>query len=218
MARRKTRRLSLLIVDDHELVRMGLRSVFDLVPEMEVVGETATGAAAVSEAIHFKPDIVLLDIRLPDSSGIEVCRKILEACPKTRVLFLTSYGEEEILLAAVLSGAHGYVLKESNHRVLVEAIRTVAAGHSLLDPQVTMQALSLLKSHCGPAARPRIRILSPQEERVLRLVTEGKTNRQIGEALGLSGRTVQNYLSKVYDKLQVSRRSQATAVYLSSSK
>lgn len=214
----KTGAVSLLIVDDHDLVRMGLRSVFDLLPEVQIVGEAATGADAVSQTIHLKPDIVLLDIRLPDCSGIEACRKILAACPKTRVLFLTSFAEDAILLGALLTGAHGYVLKQSDHKVLVAAIRAVAAGHSLLDPQVTMQALAMLRARYGSTARPRGQTLSQQEERVLSLVAEGKTNKEIGETLGLSGRTVQNYLAKIYEKLQVSRRAQATAVYLSTAK
>lgn len=218
MAAEKTRTLSLLIVDDHEIVRIGLRTVLSLVSGMQVVGECATGVDAIREAVRLKPDIVLLDIRLSDRSGVEVCRDILAECPEARVLFLTSYADDETILSAVVSGAQGYVLKDANTSVLIEALRTIASGQSLLDPKVTTQALSIIRARYSGEAKAKPYSLSPQEERVLKLVAEGKTNKEIAAVMGLSDKTVKNYLANVYDKLHVSRRSQATAVYLRSAK
>jgi two-component system, NarL family, response regulator DevR len=218
MTAEKPKTLSLLIVDDHEIVRIGLRTVLNLVSGMQVVGECATGAEAVSEATRLKPDIVLLDIRLSDRSGVEVCRDILAECPGTHVLFLTSYADDETILSAVISGAQGYVLKDATTSVLIEALRTIGAGQSLLDPKITTQALSILRARYSGETPAKPYALSPQEERVLKLVADGKTNKEIAAAMGLSDKTVKNYLANVYDKLHVSRRSQATAVYLRSSK
>lgn len=214
----RTKPLSLLIVDDHEIVRIGLRTVLNLVSGMHVAGECATGAEAVSEAVRLKPDIVLLDIRLSDRSGVEVCRDILAECPDTRVLFLTSYADDETILSAVVSGAQGYVLKDATTSILIEALRTIGSGQSLLDPKVTTQALSILRARYSGDAKTKPYSLSPQEERVLKLVADGKTNKEIAAVMGLSDKTVKNYLANVYDKLHVTRRSQATAVYLRSSK
>lgn len=152
-----------------------------------------------------------MDVRLPDGSGIDACREIISALPDTRILFLTSYADDDSILAAVLAGARGYLLKEVETRSLVDAICNVAAGKSVLDPAVTDRALAWVKSQ---TQRPKTIALSPQEERVLSLVAEGKTNKEIAVALGLSDKTVKNYLSNVFDKLQVTRRSQAVAFYL----
>ena len=162
--------------------------------------------------------IVLLDIRLPDRSGVEVCRDIRAECPDTRVLFLTSYADDETILSAVVSGAQGYLLKDANTSVLIEALRTIATGQSLLDPKVTTQALSILRARYSGDPKTKTYSLSPQEERVLKLLAEGKTNKEIAAAMGLSDKTVKNYLANVYDKLHVSRRAQATAVYLRGAK
>jgi two-component system, NarL family, response regulator DevR len=218
MAAEKEKTLSLLIVDDHEIVRIGLRTVLNLVSGLQVAGECATGMEAVREAVRLKPDIVLLDIRLSDRSGVEVCRDILAECPDTRVLFLTSYADDETILSAVVSGAHGYVLKDASTSILIEALRTIGTGQSLLDPKVTTQALSILRARYSGDPKTKPYSLSPQEERVLKLVADGKTNKEIAAVMGLSDKTVKNYLANVYDKLHVSRRSQATAVYLRSSK
>jgi two-component system response regulator DevR len=218
MVAEKTKTLSLLIVDDHEIVRIGLHTVLNLVSGMQVVGECATGVEAVKEAVRLKPDIVLLDIRLSDRSGVEVCRDILAECPDTRVLFLTSYADDETILSAVVSGAQGYVLKDASTSILIEALRTIGTGQSLLDPKVTTQALSILRARYSGDPKTKPYSLSPQEERVLKLVADGKTNKEIAAVMGLSDKTVKNYLANVYDKLHVTRRSQATAVYLRSSK
>lgn len=218
MAAEKAHSLSLLIVDDHEIVRIGLRTVLNLVSGMHVVGQCATGAEAIREAVRLKPDIVLLDIRLSDRSGVEICRDILAECPDTRVLFLTSYADDETILSAVVSGAQGYVLKDASTSILIEALRTIGTGQSLLDPKVTTQALSILRARYSGDSKSKSYSLSPQEERVLKLVADGKTNKEIAAVMGLSDKTVKNYLANVYDKLHVTRRSQATAVYLRSSK
>lgn len=213
MSTKPLKRTTIVIVDDHQLVRIGLRSVLEALPDLELIGEADTGQEGVRMVIELKPDVVLLDIRLADSNGIEICRDILSECPGTRVIFLTSYGDAETIFSAVLAGAQGYILKDSSPASLIEGIRTVASGQSLLDPKVTTEALSLIRSQQkGP--KPKGFGLSPQEERVLRLVSLGKTNKEIASELGLSDKTVKNYLANVYDKLQVSRRSQATAVFL----
>jgi len=174
-----------------------------------VVGEAETGATAVAKCQRLQPDLVLLDIRLPDRSGVDVSRDLLTLCPSTRVVFLTMCADDETVVAALLAGAHGYVLKEGSNKPVIEAIKTVGAGQSLLDPQVTGRALSLIRF-------ARLSALSAQEERTLKLIADGKTNKEIAVALGLSDKTVKNYIAKIYDKLQVSSRSQATAFYLKS--
>ena len=185
---------------------------------MQVVGECATGVEAVSEAIRLKPDIVLLDIRLSDRSGVEVCRDILAECPGTHVLFLTSYADDETILSAVISGAQGYVLKDATTSVLIEALRTIGAGQSCLTQRSPRKRCPFLgPATVGRRLRNHTRSLL-RRERVLKLVADGKTNKEIAAAMGLSDKTVKNYLANVYDKLHVSRRSQATAVYLRSSK
>jgi DNA-binding NarL/FixJ family response regulator len=206
--------IRVLLVDDHEVVVTGIRAVLRLIPDIRVVGEAGTAAAAVNEATRLMPDLVLLDIRLPDRSGIEACRDILSAVPGTRVLFLTSYADEDTVLAAVLAGAQGYVLKDIRTDALVDAIRGVAAGKSLLDPIVTKKTMTWLKTMATKGPRSRLDVLSPQEERMLPMVAQGKTNKEIATAMNLSEKTVKNYLCRVYEKLQVSRRSQVAALYV----
>lgn len=218
MTKHTMKSVSLVIVDDHEVVRAGLRTVFELVPGFDVVGEAGTGAEAIDTVERLQPDLVLLDIRLPDVSGVEICRHIRSAVPSTRVLFLTSYADDDTVLDAVVAGAQGYVVKDITNKALLHAVQTVAAGKSLLDPQVTAHTLSFIRARYGAGSRQQSPSLSPQEERVLKLVAEGHTNKEIAAALHLSDKTVKNYLANVYDKLHVSRRSQATAVYLKAAK
>ncbi len=213
LAKPEAKPIEVLIVDDHEVVRVGLRTLFKLIPEIRIVGEASNKSSAVQEAIRLKPHVVLLDIRLPEGSGIEACRDILAACPETRVLFLTSYAEETTVLDAILAGAQGYILKDIGAAPLIQAIKTVAAGHSLLDSNVAQQTMSLLRNMAVSEAQRPVEALSKQEQRVLGLVAEGKTNKEIASALGLSDKTVKNYLSNIFDKLQVTRRSQAAALY-----
>ena len=213
MSTKSLKPITIVMVDDHQLVRIGLRSVLETLPDLELIGEADTGREGVRLVTELKPVIVLLDVRLADCNGIEICRDILSECPGTRVLFLTSYGDAETIFSAVLAGAQGYILKDSSPTALIEGIRTVASGQSLLDPKVTTEALSLIRTQ-QRGTRTKGFGLSPQEERVLKLVALGKTNKEIASDLGLSDKTVKNYLANVYDKLHVSRRSQATAVFL----
>ena len=206
------KKIRLVLVDDHEVVRLGLRALFENTDRLEVVGEAASVAEAIVECRRLRPDVVLMDLRLPDGSGITACREILSRHPDTRVLFLTSYSDEDAVRATVLAGAAGYLLKQIGRQALVEGIETVAKGQSILDPRVTQAVLNQLTSDAKPANTGHDE-LSPQERRVLEQVVDGKTNKQIAAALGLSDKTVKNYLSNAFQKLQVNRRSHAAVVY-----
>ena len=196
--------IRLLLVDDHEVVRAGLRALLDGIEGMEIVGEAGSVAEAVREAARCAPQVILMDLRLPDGTGIDACREILSGAPSTRILFLTSYSDEQAVMSTVLAGAAGYVLKDIGHRALVEAIRDASAGRPILDPRITDPVVSRVR---GTEA------LSAQEQRVLALVVEGRTNKEIAAALGLSDKTVKNYLSNVFQKLGISRRAQAAALF-----
>lgn len=194
----------LLLVDDHEVVRAGLRALLAGIEGMEVVGEAGSVAEAVREAARLAPQVILMDLRLPDGSGIDACREILSTAPQTRILFLTSYSDEQAVMSTVLAGAAGYVLKDIGHRALVGAIRDAAAGRPILDPRLTDPVVSRVR---------KADALSAQEHRVLALVVEGRTNKEIAAALGLSDKTVKNYLSNAFAKLGISRRVQAAALF-----
>ena len=214
MSAAESQPIRLLIVDDHEVVRMGLRSLFQHVPDIEVVGEASTVANAIAEAARLLPTVVLMDMRLPDGTGVQACREILAQGRQSRILFLTSYDDDEALLAAVFSGAGGYLLKEIGGDALIKAVKSVAAGQSILDPgaaNIVMQRLQSLSSTDQSAAKAEL--ISPQERRVLALVAQGKTNKEIAAALDLSDKTVKNYLSNIFDKLHVSRRAEAAAIF-----
>ncbi len=213
MPRPDTKPIRLLLVDDHQVLRLGLRTLFAEAGGFQVVGEAGTKAAAVTEAARLKPDVVLMDVRLPDGSGIEACREIRAARPETRVLFLTSYADDDAVLATILAGADGFLLKEIGGEELLRAARTVAGGQSILDPAVTERVLARLKSMPAPSHGEKRDALSPQEERVLALVAEGRTNKEIAVALNLSEKTVGNYLSNIFQKLHVTRRAQAAVYY-----
>lgn len=205
--------IRVLVVDDHAIVREGLKMVLERDPTIRIEGEAGTAQAALDEARKLKPDVVLLDIRLPDGDGIQVCGDILEQSPQTRVLFLTSYADDDTVLGAILAGAHGYLIKEIGVDTLVESIKRVAAGESILDPAATRRVLTWVKTHGGASPDAAREALSVQEQRVLALVAEGKTNKEIAADLGLSPKTVKNYLSTIFQKLQVTRRSQAAALF-----
>ena len=210
----KTHVIRVLLVDDHEVIRVGLRTVLGQTQGIAVVGEAGTMAEAVQQAQRVKPDVILMDVRLPDGSGVDACREILGALPGTRVIFLTSYADDDSVLAAVLAGAHGYVLKEIDSHALLEAIRSVAKGQSILDSHVTERALRWLRGLHDLPATSGTDQLSTQEERVVALVAEGKTNKEIAAALGLSDKTVKNYLANVFQKLRITRRAQAAAFFV----
>ena len=204
------RRIRVMLADDSEVVRMGLRTLLSAETGLEIVGEASSVATAVEVSGRTKPEVLLLDLRLPDGSGFDACRQILQRLPETRVLVLTSVVDDSLVDEAIRAGAHGYLLKEINGRGLVQAIFDVAAGKSILDPAITARVLQLVKSG---GSRDTLADLSPQEKRVLALIAEGKTNKEVGNDLGLSEKTVKNYLSNIFEKLHISRRSQAAAIY-----
>ncbi len=213
----ESKSIRLLIVDDHKVVRLGLHTLMSRHNGIEVVGEAGTSAAAVEQTSRLKPDVVLMDVRLPDGNGFEACRQIRKAQPDTRVLFLTSFADEDIVLESIDAGGDGYLLKEIDEENLVQAIRNVAAGKSILDPAITRRVLERVKNtdtHSETPSTNKLASLSPQERRVLALVAEGKTNKEIGQALVLSDKTVKNYLSNIMEKLQVTRRLQAAAYFV----
>jgi len=215
----KSSLIRLVIVDDHEVVRIGLDSVLNLTPGIKVVGHAARMEEATKLCVRLKPDLVLLDIRLRDGSGIDVARDILSACPDTRILFLTSYADDHTVLEAILSGAQGYLLKDIASEELIRAIKSVAAGEALMDPRLTKQTLHWLKNlSTDQGQQARRALLSQQEQRLLPLVAQGLTNKEIADQLQLSEKTIKNYLANVYSKLQLGRRSQVAAFYASSFK
>jgi len=210
----KHKTIRVLLVDDHEIVRVGLRTVLSQQHSILVVGEAATVAEAIRQAESLKPDVVLMDVRLPDGSGVDACRNILASFPGLRVIILTSYSDDDSVLAAVLAGAHGYVLKEIDSTSLISAIRTVAEGRSILDSAVTERAFQWLRGFAAGQEMPGVEKFSAQEEKVLALVAEGKTNKEIATSLNLSDKTVKNYLANVFQKLHITRRTQAAAFFV----
>ena len=199
--------LRIFLLDDHEVVRAGLRSLLEAESDLEVVGEAGTVAEALARIPPTRPDVAILDVRLPDGSGVEVCREIRSQVPGTACLMLTSYADDEALFAAIMAGAAGYVLKQVGGTDLVEDIRRVAAGQSLLDPALTQRIIERMKA--GPEEDPRLAGLTPQERRILDLIAEGQTNRQIAASLFLAEKTVKNYVSNLLAKLGMERRTQA---------
>jgi len=205
------RKVDLMLVDDSAVVRAGLRSLLEGERSISIVAEAGTVKEASEASARVRPDVVLLDIRLPDGTGFDACRTILRRHPSVRVIFLTSVADDELVEQAIRAGAHGYLLKEIDAAGLVRAIQDVAAGKSILDAAVTSRVLQLVKSG---GTRDTLALLSPQELRVVALIADGKTNKEIGSELGLSEKTVKNYLSRVFEKLHVSRRAQAAALYV----
>jgi DNA-binding NarL/FixJ family response regulator len=201
-----------MLVDDHEIVRDGIRAMLDAEDDIVVTSEAGTVRDAVSEAIRTKPDVVVMDVRLADGSGIEATREIRAAHPEINVLMLTSFADDEALFASIMAGASGYVLKQVKSGDLLRAIRAVAAGDSLLDPSVTSAVLDRLRRGKHLMKDEKLARLSPQEERILQLVAGGRTNREIGDELHLAEKTVKNYVSNLLAKLGMERRTQA-AVY-----
>jgi len=197
--------IRLLLVDDHEVVRAGLRALLRKSGDLEIVGEVATMADAIAAAARLVPDVVLMDLRLPDGSGIDACREILSEVAGVRVLILTSYPGEQAVLSTIMAGASGYLLKDIGHEALVRAIRDTAAGRPILDSAIARRVARRMQ---------KVGELSAQEQRILARVVEGKTNKEIGAALGLSDKTVKNYLSNAFQKLNVTRRSQAAALFV----
>jgi two-component system response regulator DevR len=204
-----TRTIRIIIADDHEVVRIGLAALLARQEGFQVVGEAASGAEAVDAARRLRPDVVVMDCRMPGGSGPDACRAIVASLPATRVIMLTSYADEEALFQAIQAGASGYVLKQIGSTELVDAIRTVSRGESLLDPAVTAAVLTRLRSSGQLEEAGAFDELTDQERRVLARVAEGDTNRQVADALSLSEKTVRNYVSNILAKLGLTSRSQA---------
>lgn len=202
--------IRVLLVDDHEVVREGLRTLLARRQGVLVVGEAATAGEAVAAAARARPDVVIMDVRLPDGSGVEACREIRERRPETRIIMLTSYADDEALFASIIAGASGYLLKQTRGQALIDAIDAVSQGRSLLDPDVTEKVLERLRRG-RDEEDPAFASLTEQERKVLAQLAEGKTNREIGEALFLSEKTVKNYVSRILGKLGLRRRAEAAA-------
>ena len=198
------------LLDDHEVVRQGLRALLESTGVIEVVGESGSAEDAAHRIPALRPDVAVLDARLPDGSGIEVCRTIRAVDPSIQALILTSYDDDEALFAAIMAGAAGYVLKEIKGRDLVSAIRQVAEGKSLIDPSLTARVLERVRN--PPKTAPELAELTDQELKLLELIAEGLTNRQIGERMFLAEKTVKNYVSSILAKLGLERRTQAAVL------
>jgi two-component system response regulator DevR len=202
--------IRVFLLDDHEIVRRGIKELLEGEPDIEVVGESGLAEEATRRIPALRPDVAILDARLPDGSGIDVCREVRSRDPHIKALILTSYDDDEALFAAIMAGASGYVLKEIRSSDLVGAIRTVAAGQSLIDPALTARVLDRVRN--GPATAPELAELTEQELKLLALIAEGLTNRQIGEKMFLAEKTVKNYVSNILAKLGLERRTQAAVL------
>src|SRR6266545_1301719 len=201
--------LKVMIVDDHEVVREGLRSLLNRRTGMRVVAEAGSVAEAVRLALKEEPQVVVMDVRLPDGSGVEACREIRSHLPGTRMIMLTSYADDEAVIASIIAGASAYLLKQTRGQQLADAVMAVAAGESLLDPQVTRRVLEQMRDMATGTDKPSQ--LTENENKILRHIAEGKTNREIAAEIFLSDKTVKNYVSSILNKLNLRRRSEAAA-------
>jgi two-component system, NarL family, response regulator DevR len=204
-------KLKVMLVDDHEIVRQGLKALLEAEDDIEIVTEASNGREAVEMAKSYRPKVVVMDVRMPDMNGVEACREIRDDDPDIQVIMLTSFSDDEALFNSIMAGAAGFVLKQIRGRDLVDAIRSVAEGNSLLDPGVTKRVLERLRKAKFDEKDPKLARLSAQEERILEMVGEGLTNRQIAEKIHLSDKTVKNYVSTILQKLEVARRAEAAA-------
>lgn len=207
--------IQIVLIEDHEMVREGLRAFLSRENDLAIAGEAGTAAEALDLVERLQPSLVLLDLQLPDAPGVDICRKLLAASPKLRILVLTGYSEDATVIAALQSGAHGYVLKDVRMDDLLTAIRTVAGGRGYLDPRITQQTLNWLKSTSLRRELPQgLAKLSRQERLIMPLLAEGKTNKEIAVQLHLSDKTIKNYLANIFTKIQVKRRSEAVAWFI----
>ena len=206
--------IRVFLLDDHELVRRGISALLGAEVDIEVVGEASTAAQAIGRIRATTPDVAVLDVRLPDGSGIDVCRDIRSSLPGTHCLMLTGYDDDEAIYAAVLAGASGYVIKDIRGSGLVDSVRAVAAGRSLLDPALNRRVVERINEN--HEADPRLQSLTIRERQILPLIAEGLTNREIGERLNLAEKTVKNYISGLLSKLGLQRRTQAAVLHLES--
>jgi DNA-binding NarL/FixJ family response regulator len=203
--------LRVMLVDDHEVVRQGLRALLQAEDDIDIVAEADSASGAVSLASIHQPDVVVMDVRMPGGSGVEACRAIRDERPDAQVIMLTSFSDDEALFKSIMAGAAGFVLKQIRGHDLVDAIRTVGAGKSLLDPEVTRRVLERLRKSKFDDKDPKLARLSPQEERILEMIGQGHTNREIAARIHLSDKTVKNYVSTILQKLEVSRRAEAAS-------
>ena len=203
--------LQVMLVDDHEVVRQGLRALLEAEDDIRIVAEADSGNTAIEMARGYKPDVIVMDVRMPEGSGVEACRAIRDENPDTQVIMLTSFSDDEALFNSIMAGAAGFVLKQIRGRDLVDAIRKVGSGQSLLDPGVTKRVLDRLRKSKYDDKDPKLARLSPQEERILDMIGEGLTNREIAERIHLSDKTVKNYVSTILQKLEVARRAEAAS-------
>jgi two-component system response regulator DevR len=203
--------ISVFLVDDHELARHGIAGLLEAEADIQVIGEAGTVAQARSRILATRPDVAVLDVRLPDGSGIDVCRDIRSKDPAIQCLMLTAYDDDEALYAAVIAGAAGYVLKDIRGAGLVESVRKVAAGNSLLDPALTSKVVERMR---GGSGDPRLASLGAREKQIMALIADGLTNREIGLRLSLAEKTVKNYVSGLLSKLGLQRRTQAAVLHL----
>jgi len=201
----------ILLVDDHEVVRLGLKALLERHPDFEVTGEAGSARDAIEQVERLKPDVVVMDIRLPGTSGIEACEEIVQRFPDTRVIMLTSYAEDEMLFSAIRAGASGYILKQIGGEDLVHALEAVGRGDALLDPAVTQRVFQEVRKAGKDEEASAFAHISQQEKHVLLLVSEGRTNREIAKSLFLGEGTVRNYVSSILSKLGVSNRAEAAA-------
>jgi two-component system, NarL family, response regulator DevR len=204
-------RTKVLVVDDHDVVRQGVRALIDSQDDMLVVGEAADAEEALEVARRTAPEVVIMDVRLEASSGIEACRGIRDALPDTKVIMLTSFADEDALFASIMAGASGFVLKQVKGDDVVRAVRQVAAGQSLLDPAMTGRVLDRLRQHKDILRDEKLSRLTAQEERILTMIADGKTNGEIGAEIHLAEKTIKNYVSSILTKLEVARRAEAAA-------
>jgi DNA-binding NarL/FixJ family response regulator len=202
--------IKVFLLDDHEVVRRGVKDLLEAEGDIEVIGEAGTASSALARIPALRPDVAVLDVRLPDGDGVSVCREIRSRMPEVACLMLTSFGDEEALFDAIMAGAAGYVLKQIRGTDLVGAVRTVAAGQSMLDPQAASQLMARLRDNS--VKKDPLAGLTGQEKKILELIGQGLTNRQIGEHLFLAEKTVKNYVTALFDKLGMERRTQAAAL------
>ena len=204
-----TSKINVFLLDDHEIVRRGVKELLEAEPDITVVGEAGSAASALARIPALKPDVAVLDVRLPDGDGVSVCREIRSRMPEVACLMLTSFSDDEALFDAIMAGAAGYVLKQIRGTDLVGAVRTVASGESMLDPEAATKVMARMRDQAN--RKDPLAGLTPQERKILELIGEGLTNRQIGERMYLAEKTVKNYVSGLFAKLGMERRTQAAA-------
>jgi len=214
----ETNPIRVLLIDDSPIIRLGLRSALEDYADITIVAEAGSAADGLAAVTKHKPDVVLLDLHLPDKSGLLVCRELLKLRPQTKVLVLTSSSNERNVQEALSAGARGYLLKDNDGAALASGLRTVAAGQPVLDPSMASQVLNLVKHRGEMTAAGKLNQLSPQERRVVAFLADGLTNKEIGDRLGLTEKTVKNYLATIFSKLNIARRTQAAALFVEASK